>query len=42
MVGVVLAVSDNDMIQEVNLHQFAGAFETSCQFIVSFAGGEIA
>jgi len=42
MVGVVLAVSDNDMIQEVNLHQFASAFETSCQFIVSFAGGEIA
>ena len=41
MVGVVLAVSDNDMIQEVNLHQFAGAFETSCQIIVSLARREI-
>ncbi len=42
MIGVVLSVSDDDVIKEVDLHQFAGAFQTSCQFIVSLARGEVA
>jgi len=42
MVGVVLSVGDDDVIHEVDAHQFTSAFDASCQFIVGPAGTEAA
>ena len=42
MVGVVLSVGDDDVIHEVDTHQFTSAFDASCQFIVGPAGTEVA
>jgi hypothetical protein len=42
MVAEIITIGYDDVIKEVDLHQFAGAFQTSCQFIVSLARGEVA
>lgn len=38
MVGVVLAVGDDDVIHEVYAHQFAGPFDVLGQIVVGLAG----
>ena len=42
MEGIVLAISHDDVIQKVDIHQFAGPFDALCQFFVDMAGGEVA
>ena len=40
--GEVLSVSHDNMVQKVDIHQFAGPFDSSCQVFVGMAWGEIA
>ena len=40
--GKVLAVSDDDMIKKVDVHQFAGPLDALRQLFVDMTGGEIA
>ena len=40
--GEVLSVSHDNMVQKVDIHQFAGPFDSSCQVFVGMTGGEIA
>ena len=42
MVGVVLSIGDDDMVEEVDAHELARAFDALGQFIVRLAGREIA
>ena len=42
MVGVVLSVGDDDMIEEVDAHQVAGMFDRFRQFVISFTGCKVA
>lgn len=42
MVGVVLAVGDDDVVHEVDAHQFTGMLDAFGQFVIGFAGGEVA
>ena len=41
MVGVILSVSDDDMIEEMNTHQFTGASDASGQLIVLTTRGDV-
>ena len=40
--GIVLPVSHDDMIQEVDVHHLAGPFDALRQLFVDMAGGEVA
>ena len=40
--GIVLSVGDDDMIQKVNPHGVTGPLDGSGQFIVLFAGRNVA
>ena len=42
MEGVILPIGDDDVVEEVDVHHFAGTVEAPCQHLVGFAGGEIA
>jgi len=42
MVGVVLSIGDDDVIHEEDAHYVAGPFDVPGQFVIGFAGGEIA
>lgn len=42
MVGVVLPVGDDDMIQEVDAHQVAGMFDRFRQLVIGLTGRKIA
>ena len=42
MVGVVLAVGDDDVVHKADVHQFTGPLDAACQFVVGMAGGEAA
>ena len=42
VIGEVLPVGDDDVIQKVNAHQLAGSFDAFCQVIIIFAGRKIA
>jgi hypothetical protein len=37
----VVAISDNDMVHEMNAHQFASPLDTSRQFFIVFAWMQI-
>ena len=38
MVGVVLSVGDDDVVEEVDTHQFTGPFDALGQIVVGLAG----
>ena len=38
VIGIILSVSDDDVIEEVDAHQFTGPFDASCQFVIGLAG----
>ena len=40
--AVVLAVGDDDVVHEVDAHQFTGSLDGFCQFFVGLAGREVA
>jgi hypothetical protein len=42
MVGVVLSVGDDDMIEEVDAHQATCLSDGFCQFVISFTGCKVA
>ena len=42
VVRIVLAVGDDDVIQEVDVHQFTGSVDALRQLVVGMTGGEIA
>ena len=42
MIRIVLAVGDDDVIQEVDVHQFTGPADALRQLVVRLAGREVA
>ena len=42
MVGIILSVGDDDMVEEVDVHQFTGSVKTLGQLIILSAGREVA
>ena len=42
MVAIILSVSDDDMIEEVDAHQFASPLDVFGQMVILTAGGEVA
>ena len=42
VIGEILSVGDDDVIQKVNAHQLAGSFDAFCQFVIIFAGRKVA
>jgi hypothetical protein len=42
VVGIILSVSDDDMVEEVDAHQFAGPLDVFGQMVILTAGREVA
>ena len=40
--GVIQAVGDDDVVEEFDVHYFTGTVETPSEYLIIFAGGEIA
>lgn len=40
--GVILPIGDDDVVQEMDVHHFAGAVQAPCQYLIGLTGGEIA
>ena len=40
--GVIQSVGDDDVVEEFNIHHFTGTVEAPCQYLIAFAGGEVA
>ena len=41
MEGIVLPIGDDDVVEEFDVHHFAGTVEVPCQYLIVVAGGEI-
>ena len=42
VVGIILSVGDDDMVEEVDAHQFAGPLDVFGQMVILTAGREVA
>ena len=40
--GVIQSVGDDDVVEEFDVHHFTGTVETPSEYLIIFAGGEIA
>jgi len=42
VVAEIGTIGDDDVVEEVDVHHFAGTTEAPCQHIIGLTGGEIA